>query len=69
MHYKLALPILKAKKSTFIEWPLAATTSQAEELAKVAREEGVRNVVCLQARAAPWTQTVRYRQAPLRSLG
>ena len=52
------MPSLKAKKSTIVEWPLGANTAQAEELASVAKSQGVKNAVMLQARATPLVQKV-----------
>lgn len=49
-HYFLALPALKHKKSVFLEWPLGANLAQAEELTRLAGENGVKNMVGLQGR-------------------
>ncbi|KAL9128788.1 MAG: hypothetical protein Q9217_002597 [Psora testacea] len=53
LHYQLTMPALKAKKDVFVEWPLGATTTEAEELAAFAKKQGVKTVVGLQARLAP----------------
>ena len=50
LHQQLATPALKAKKNIFVEWPLAASLSQAEELTALAQKQGVKNIVGLQAR-------------------
>ncbi len=52
-HYALAKPALLAGKDVFVEWPLCATTAEAEELTKIAAEKGVKTIVGLQARAWP----------------
>ncbi|KAL6825514.1 hypothetical protein J3E69DRAFT_355515 [Trichoderma sp. SZMC 28015] len=50
-HHLLALPALKAKKQVFCEWPLGATTAEAEEMAQLAK--GLKVVTGLQFRADP----------------
>jgi predicted dehydrogenase len=52
-HYKLTKPALLAGKDVFVEWPLGASTSEAEELNQLAKAKGVKTVVGLQARASP----------------
>lgn len=52
-HYQLAKPALLAKKNVFVEWPLGASLAESEELAALAKENGVRTIVGLQARADP----------------
>lgn len=52
-HYTLAKPALLAGKSVFVEWPLGATTAEAEELAQLAEQHGCKTIVGLQARASP----------------
>ncbi|TVY90117.1 Galactose/lactose metabolism regulatory protein [Lachnellula willkommii] len=52
-HYALTKPALLAGKDIFVEWPLAATLSQAEELTALAKEKGVKNIVGVQARVSP----------------
>ncbi|KAL9128404.1 MAG: hypothetical protein Q9175_007533, partial [Cornicularia normoerica] len=56
LHKQLALPALHAKKDIFVEWPLAANTAQAIELAELAKKQGVRNIVGLQGLQAPVIQ-------------
>ncbi|KAL8948197.1 MAG: hypothetical protein Q9222_005588 [Ikaeria aurantiellina] len=53
MHKQLAMPALQAKKDVFVEWPLGASLAEAEEMAALAKKQGVRTYVCLQARLAP----------------
>ncbi|KAL8685008.1 MAG: hypothetical protein Q9218_008023, partial [Villophora microphyllina] len=53
MHKQLTLPALHAKKDVFVEWPLGNGLAEAEEMAKLAKKQGVRNFVGLQARMQP----------------
>ncbi len=53
VHYQITKDALNAGKHIFTEWPLGATTEEAQELADLAKAKGVRTVVGLQARAAP----------------
>lgn len=59
MHYPLAMPALKAKKKVIVEWPLGRNTAEAEEMAALAKSQGVQTAVSLQARGTPWIQKVR----------
>src|SRR5581483_10291042 len=52
-HFEIVKAALAAGKHVYCEWPLAATTAQAEELATLASKAGVHAMVGLQARAAP----------------
>jgi predicted dehydrogenase len=52
-HYALAKPALLAGKDVFVEWPLGATTAEAEELSQIAKTKGVKTAVGLQAIADP----------------
>jgi predicted dehydrogenase len=52
-HYEPTTASLQAGKHTFTEWPLGRTTAEAVEMAEVARQQGVRTAVGLQARANP----------------
>lgn len=52
-HYELIKPPLEAKKDVFSEWPLAANLKEAEELTTLAKQQGVKTVVGLQARQDP----------------
>ena len=56
-HYEPTMAALAAGKPIYTEWPLGQTTAQAVEMADLAREKGLVNMVGLQARAAP---AVRY---------
>jgi len=52
-HYEPTMAALHAGKHVYTEWPLGRTTAEAQEMAELARARGVRNLVGLQARAAP----------------
>lgn len=52
-HYAPTVAALNAGKHVYTEWPLGQTTAQAQEMAALARAKGLRNMVGLQARAAP----------------
>ncbi|KAL2672157.1 hypothetical protein Neosp_012855 [[Neocosmospora] mangrovei] len=50
-HYITIKPSILAGKAVFVEWPLASNTSQARELASLARRQSVRSMVGLQGPA------------------
>src|SRR6266581_2784135 len=52
-HLELATAALKAGKAVYCEWPLGNGLQEAEELAALAKRQGVLAVAGLQARAAP----------------
>lgn len=58
-HYQLAKPALLAKKNVFVEWPLGASLAESKELAALAKENGVRTIVGLQARADPLVEKLK----------
>ena len=58
-HKDLAIPALKAKKDVYVEWPLGRNLAEAEELAKLAKTQGVKTVVGIQGRLHPVFQKVR----------
>lgn len=58
-HKQLALPALHAKKSVFVEWPLGNGLQEAEELAALAKKQGVKTAVGLQARLLPSVQKAK----------
>jgi len=51
-HHQLGMAALNAGKHLFCEWPLAATTEQAQQMRDLAARKGVRHMVGLQARGA-----------------
>src|SRR5215813_11011077 len=52
-HYGPTRAALEAGKHVYTEWPLGRTTVEAEELATLARAQGVQTAVGLQARVSP----------------
>ena len=58
-HYALSKTALEAGKHVYCEWPLGATTKEAEELAALARTMKVKTMVGLQRRASPAYQHLR----------
>lgn len=54
MHKRLTLPALLAKKDVFVEWPLGNGLAEAEEMAALAKKQGVKTYVGLQARVQPF---------------
>ncbi|MBM7115379.1 Gfo/Idh/MocA family protein [Archangium primigenium] len=58
-HHELVTTALRAGKDVYCEWPLGKDLAEAEQLAALARERGVRTIVGLQARAAPAVRYVR----------
>ncbi|KAK1994445.1 oxidoreductase family protein [Colletotrichum falcatum] len=58
-HYNTAMPIARAGKSVYVEWPLAENAGRARELADAARASGARTAVGVQGRFAPALLKVR----------
>jgi predicted dehydrogenase len=58
-HHQLGMAALNAGKHLYCEWPLAATTEQAQQMRDLAVRKGVRHMVGLQARGAPAFNCVR----------
>lgn len=53
-HVQTITHSLRAGKNVYVEWPLGANLTEAEELLKLKNEHGVKNAtVGLQARQAP----------------
>lgn len=52
-HYGLTKAAIDAGRHVYCEWPLGATTQEAEELAALARAKGVKSMVGLQRRCSP----------------
>ncbi|KEF62725.1 uncharacterized protein A1O9_00698 [Exophiala aquamarina CBS 119918] len=59
LHAKLIKPQLEAKKDIFVEWPLAANLQEAEELTALAKANGAKTLVGLQARQDPSVRRAR----------
>lgn len=51
IHHELVMAALRAGKDVFCEWPLGANLAEAETMASLARERGLRTMVGLQARS------------------
>jgi predicted dehydrogenase len=58
-HHQLGMAALNAGKHLYCEWPLAATTEQAQQMRDLAVRNGVHHLVGLQARGAPAFNRVR----------
>ncbi|ATO14162.1 oxidoreductase [Micromonospora sp. WMMA2032] len=58
-HFELISAALEAGKMVYSEWPLANGLAEAERLAELARQAGVRTVVGLQGRYAPEVRHAR----------
>jgi predicted dehydrogenase len=58
-HHQLGMAALNAGQHLFCEWPLAATTEQAQQMRDLAVRKGVRHMVGLQARGAREFNRVR----------
>ena len=52
-HFQTIKPSIEAGKDVFVEWPLASNLQQAEELASLANDKGVKTMVGLQGRVSP----------------
>lgn len=52
-HHRIAKAALEAGKHVYCEWPLAANSAEAEEIATLAARKGLCAMVGLQARGAP----------------
>lgn len=53
LHHPISKAALEAGKHVYSEWPLCVTSAQADELAQVAAQRGLRNMTGLQSRFAP----------------
>jgi predicted dehydrogenase len=53
LHHRLTMDVLRAGKHVYTEWPLGANTREAQEMADLARSQGVQSMVGLQGRFAP----------------
>src|SRR5919202_3819958 len=58
-HYDPTRAAIEAGKHVYTEWPLGRTTTEAEELAALARSQGVQALVGLQARVSPTLMYMR----------
>ena len=53
LHKQMVLPALNAKKPVFVEWALGKGVQEAEEMAALAKKQGVKTMVGLQLRLNP----------------
>jgi predicted dehydrogenase len=58
-HHQLGIAALNAGKHLYCEWPLAATTEQAQQMRDLAVRKGIHHMVGLQARGAREFNRVR----------
>lgn len=58
-HYELMMPVLRAGKDAYIEWPLGSNLQQAEEMLATAEKSGSRTIVGLQSRYSPAAQKIK----------
>lgn len=58
-HYDALKPVLEAKKDVLVEWPLASNQQQAEELLRLAEQQGVRTYVGLQGHQNPVLASIK----------
>lgn len=58
-HYEVTMPALKAGRNVYVEWPLAATTEQAKEMAALAKEKKLKTIIGLQGRVSPTLRKVK----------
>jgi predicted dehydrogenase len=52
-HHDLVMRALQSGRAVFCEWPLGANVAEAEQMANLAKERGLRTAVGLQARSDP----------------
>ncbi|ODV60686.1 transcription regulator GAL80 [Ascoidea rubescens DSM 1968] len=53
LHKQLLLPNIESNKNIFSEWPLGASTNEAESILKLVKEKDLKTVIGLQKRKAP----------------
>ncbi len=58
-HFEVAMAALDAGKHVFCEWPLGSNPEQADKMAALAKQKGVKTMVALQSRYAPSFQNLR----------
>jgi len=58
-HREMALAALAAGKHVYCEWPLAQNPEEGAEIVAAADAAGLRNMVGLQGRFAPWVRYVK----------
>ena len=58
-HRQVATAAIEAGKMVFCEWPLGRNLLEAQEIASLAREKGVRTLIGLQGRLSPAVRYIR----------
>ncbi|EEC00005.1 hypothetical protein MPER_00159, partial [Moniliophthora perniciosa FA553] len=58
-HVEATLPVLRAKKDLFIEWPAGNQLAGTTSIANAARESGVKTLVGFQTRQAAYVRKVK----------
>ncbi len=53
LHYELTMNALRAGKHVYCEWPLGANLQETQEMADLAKQQGVYTMVGMQARQSP----------------
>ena len=59
-HYKVAKPAIEAGKDIFLEWSPTRNLSEILDLAKAAKEKGIRTIVGAQSNQGATTRTVSH---------
>lgn len=59
LHYETIKPSIEQGKDVYVEWPLASNLSQAQELATLAKQKGVKTMIGLQGRVAPIVNKIK----------
>ncbi|CCM04289.1 uncharacterized protein FIBRA_06460 [Fibroporia radiculosa] len=59
IHKELAMPVIDAGKSLFVEWPAGRGLKETSELAAAAKKQGIRAMVGMQGRQSPVVNKVK----------
>ena len=59
LHKEALLPVIEAGKDFFIEWPAGKSLEETTEIARLAKEKGLKTIVGLQGRQSPFVKKVR----------
>jgi predicted dehydrogenase len=57
-HYETVMPVLQAGKNVFLEWPLGRGMEEARDIARIAREKGLKTIVGTQGWQLPFVRKV-----------
>ncbi|KAL1799833.1 hypothetical protein ACET3X_000175 [Alternaria dauci] len=58
-HHELMMPVIKAGKDVYVEWPLASNLTQATEMHTAAQKSGSKTIVGLQGRSSPFVRKIK----------